>query len=481
MADPKTGDWHWKLIRKLGFPKRLFGEIIRPGTVLSESLLPKIVETIGYSCKVTVPCTYDASSLFVALPSKEEDSIIIRADDYASIGMEISEADCSEKSRKYEFTNEAGYQYYKIVMGVGLLKQVQAVLAPDISLAEISSLAVRSKIHSVVDVFDRRFHLTENVAEEIASACREVGEEVPKTVGDYGAVIYRSLARAFSKAVSEVEERTGKRGSCVHVLGMAQEAHYLNQMIAEETQKSVTAGPKDTRAVGNAVVQMMANGVFSDLSEARECIGKSFYIRYFTPHKRESVSEKQVLRSYNTAEMAIRCAKLLSGHKDYDFAMNQVLLEISKVVHPDMLTGVYNRNAMNAKISELNEKQVSVGVLYADVNGLKRVNDELGHIAGDALIKRAAGVLMQVFDRQYVFRAGGDEFVIIMGDVEREAFLEKVTGLEEILKRAKEFSMAVGYRFTETAERLDQTVREADEAMYANKQRYYREHRLKPR
>ena len=115
------------------------------------------------------------------------------------------------------------------------------------------------------------------------------------------------------------------------------------------------------------------------------------------------------------------------------------------------------------------------------MNGLKRINDEQGHIAGDALIKRAAGILTKVFTPSCVFRAGGDEFVIIVDDIEQESFFEEVRKMKDILAKENGIAIAVGYKWAESAMNLNETVKKADEAMYENKQRFYRENHLKPR
>ena len=84
----------------------------------------------------------------------------------------------------------------------------------------------------------------------------------------------------------------------------------------------------------------------------------------------------------------------------------------------DLLTGAFNRNAMNSRIDSLaNDKDAAthpLGVIFADLNGLKRVNDTKGHEAGDILLKNAALLLQAVFVGYEIYRAGGDEFFILL-------------------------------------------------------------------
>lgn len=82
----------------------------------------------------------------------------------------------------------------------------------------------------------------------------------------------------------------------------------------------------------------------------------------------------------------------------------------------DILTGTYNRYSFEEKIKELNyEKYLPLGIIMGDVNGLKLVNDTLGHLEGDKLLKNISNILKHICDLQgYVFRWGGDEFIILL-------------------------------------------------------------------
>ena len=79
----------------------------------------------------------------------------------------------------------------------------------------------------------------------------------------------------------------------------------------------------------------------------------------------------------------------------------------------DLLTGVLNRNEMNNRVMQLSlddrEGRENIGIIFADLNGLKQMNDNSGHSAGDKLIKDAAKILKTVFGQKEIYRAGGDE------------------------------------------------------------------------
>ena len=157
---------------------------------------------------------------------------------------------------------------------------------------------------------------------------------------------------------------------------------------------------------------------------------------------------------------------------------NYLLLDRLKVLSSrDMLTGVLNRNEMNNVVEDLGNGTLgrgkSVGIAFADLNGLKEVNDTGGHNAGDALLKDAARALCEVFDADQVFRAGGDEFTIIAVGVTESELLEKVADVKEVAKRYDNVSFAVGTSFDADSMNVREALRIADERMYEDKRAYY--------
>ena len=142
----------------------------------------------------------------------------------------------------------------------------------------------------------------------------------------------------------------------------------------------------------------------------------------------------------------------------------------------DMLTGVMNRNEMNNFVDSLalsGREDKSVGVIFCDLNGLKTVNDEQGHIAGDTLLKNAAAVLLEVFSSNEIFRAGGDEFSIIVTGVcqcDINRYIEKI---RESSEKHAGVSFALGGYVVENSRDIRIALRKADEAMYVDKNLYY--------
>lgn len=145
----------------------------------------------------------------------------------------------------------------------------------------------------------------------------------------------------------------------------------------------------------------------------------------------------------------------------------------------DMLTGVMNRNEMNNYVDRLagdKDGRGGVGVLFADLNGLKAVNDSGGHVEGDRLLKDAAAALREVFDTHHIFRAGGDEFVAIVTDITEDGLRAKADKLREGSAKYKDLVFAIGYAFEKERADVRSALRTADERMYEDKKHYYELH-----
>lgn len=145
---------------------------------------------------------------------------------------------------------------------------------------------------------------------------------------------------------------------------------------------------------------------------------------------------------------------------------------LEKLSYRDMLTGLYNRNRYIERLEAYKQVQdQQIGAIYIDLNGLKKVNDEQGHRAGDELIVRAAGTIAGIFAED-AYRVGGDEFVVILLDVSREDFARKT---EQLHRQMQENSVdaSIGGVWQASTENLEDLLRLADENMYREKKRYY--------
>lgn len=152
---------------------------------------------------------------------------------------------------------------------------------------------------------------------------------------------------------------------------------------------------------------------------------------------------------------------------------NELLTKLEKLSYMDSLTQLYNRNFYNSYIDEFkNNGKNKVGIIFADVNGLKKANDNFGHELGDKLIKWSAKFLRNSLDG-LIFRIGGDEFVCILENIEQQAFNSLLDKLYEEIENYGDVHISIGNAWQEDYTNIEELIAKADEDMYAKKQEYY--------
>lgn len=155
-----------------------------------------------------------------------------------------------------------------------------------------------------------------------------------------------------------------------------------------------------------------------------------------------------------------------------------LLAKLNELSYHDQLTGALNRNALAEYYGPL--PMASVGVIYCDITGLKRVNDSMGHEAGDRMICHCYDVIQRSVNTKLVYRSGGDEFIAICPEADKDQFQACVQRLRQEV-RQDEYHMAIGYVWSnEQPLDLENLITQADQVMYEDKRDYYRKNRRRP-
>ena len=147
----------------------------------------------------------------------------------------------------------------------------------------------------------------------------------------------------------------------------------------------------------------------------------------------------------------------------------------------DELTGIYNRRAYEESLNRIRKEvpsEKTIVVTIFDVNGLKEVNDNCGHTAGDELLKGAASTIQSVYGSYgKCYRTGGDEFVAILEEpIEKLSVLKE--NFEEMIakwygKQVSELNISYGTALSEEVCSIDEQIILADQRMYLDKKAYY--------
>jgi diguanylate cyclase (GGDEF)-like protein len=143
----------------------------------------------------------------------------------------------------------------------------------------------------------------------------------------------------------------------------------------------------------------------------------------------------------------------------------------------DVLTKLYNRSFYVDELNRLERKgPFPVTIIMLDLDNLKVVNDQLGHAAGDTLLRRAGEVLTKAVDLpNCAARIGGDEFALLLPGVDAEGGLAMMENIEKLIVLNNQFysastlSMSAGMATSVPGERLEVVVKRADLEMYRDK------------
>lgn len=283
LVSAKTQDWDWELLDQLDIPRKIFGKIEPPKTLVGK-LSDRMAEAVGFQTDVVLPATHDTGSAVMAVPTTDDESIYLSSGTWSLMGIERLIPDCTEKSRKHNFTNEGGYhfryRYLKNIMGMWMMQSLRKEFKHAYTFEELYELAhIGRYFTSTVDVNDESFLAPESMIQAVQDYCEKTGQEKPETECELLYCIYHSLANCYARTVAEIEEVTGKKFEKIHVVGGGCQDRFLNRMLADETGKEVYAGPVEATAIGNLMAQMLRDKVFADLTEARKMVAKSFDVK----------------------------------------------------------------------------------------------------------------------------------------------------------------------------------------------------------
>lgn len=144
---------------------------------------------------------------------------------------------------------------------------------------------------------------------------------------------------------------------------------------------------------------------------------------------------------------------------------------LTKKSYQDPLTGLNNRLAYDEMLEHLRGKEFPVGVGFLDINGLKWINDTLGHDMGNKVIQKICTILNEHIEQQYIYRISGDEFVMIWPDVDYKVFMSAAKKLEAALFDEKNIA-SFGFVWGKE-EDTGIAVRKAEKAMQTAKNKFY--------
>ena len=148
----------------------------------------------------------------------------------------------------------------------------------------------------------------------------------------------------------------------------------------------------------------------------------------------------------------------------------------------DGVSGLKNRHAFDLKIKDIESRGQfrPIGIIFADVNALKFMNDHYGHDMGDILIRKCAFLLASYFGNENCYRVSGDEFIVLVDDFLNEEFgdlfVNDVETFHHIIHKKNIPPISLGWYYVASNIKISEAIRIAEERMRSNKKVFYKEY-----
>jgi rhamnulokinase len=177
------------------------------------------------------------------------------------------------------------FRILKNIAGLWILQQCRRAWSKsrDYSYPELVAMAETAGCESVIDPDAPAFFNPADMPRAVAGSCRETGQPVPETTGDFVRVVLRSLALAHRYTLEELLEVSPFQIKRVHIVGGGAQNALLCRFTAGATGLPVHAGPVEATAAGNLLVQAVAAGEVRSLKELREIVRRSFEVVLYEP------------------------------------------------------------------------------------------------------------------------------------------------------------------------------------------------------
>jgi rhamnulokinase len=312
LIDSNTRKWSWELIDAFGLPRKIFPEIVEPGTILG-TLLPSIAEQTGLSKNIPViaGASHDTASAVVSVPAYESSFAngaswaFLSSGTWSLMGIELKQSLLSAQAMEYNFTNEGGVEktthFLKNIIGLWPIQECRRYWqekSNEYSYPELVSMAMENGFaRAWVDLSDPRFLKAGEMPEKIIAYLKETGQTAKSDTGFIIRVVLESLAFSYRNTLNEIELVTGKKINKLHAVGGGIQNELLSQLTADAIGREVIAGPIEGTIIGNIGVQAITAKVVKNLNDWRMIVSNSFDVKIYEPQNLNYFNESE--KKYN--------------------------------------------------------------------------------------------------------------------------------------------------------------------------------------
>ncbi len=292
MLNPVTGDWDYDLFRQFGIPEKLFQTPVECGT---------FSQNTANGTPLCIVAGHDTQCAVAAIPVAEDkgDIAFVSCGTWSLLGTELDAPILTAESCERELSNELGangkINYLQNIIGLWLIQESRREYrrqGAEYSYADLEREALKAEaFRSFIDPNHPIFVAPGDIPGRIRRYCEATNQPIPNTVGEVMRCIYESLALTYRHALEQLSITTHRNFTAFHVLGGGAKDGLLCQMTADAIGIEVIAGPVEATALGNIIIQLIANGTMSSFEEGRALVANTQKILRYLPRPDEAVDD----------------------------------------------------------------------------------------------------------------------------------------------------------------------------------------------
>lgn len=301
LIDVKSKKWSSELFDKFDLPQHILPEIIEPG-----QLVGKIKKELNVpELDVYSVCEHDTASAVVSIPSTKK-FLFVSCGTWSLVGTELKNATVNSKAQQYNLTNESGFEgtttFLKNLTGLWIIQEMRRNLdemGEKYSFSEMAQMASTAQPFTcLIDTDFEGFMNPGNMFERITEYAKQTKQTIPQTYGEFFRCVYESLAMKYKYTFLEISDAANMEFDSVNIVGGGANVQILCQMVADAANLQVSAEPAEATGMGNILVQLIAQGIFKDLAEAREWLMTSTKVNLYFPDSKAAVDWDNQFSNY---------------------------------------------------------------------------------------------------------------------------------------------------------------------------------------
>ncbi len=295
MYNQRERKWEKKILDMLGVPPHIFSEAVLPGTRIGKVRKSVCAELGAPSLPVIVPATHDTASAEAGIPVKDVDRgwAWLSMGTWIVSGMKTAHPILDTGALHGGFGNEGDSEgrsfLARNLTGLWIAQQCRDKWMRDagrkITWEEIVAASEQARTFGAfIDVDDPGFGQVQvDMPGLVGEYCTKTGQRAPRGMAEVARSVYESLVMKFRRSFEEMMRLTGKRIELLHLVGGGSNHRLLCQWTSDCMRVPVIAGPSETTAVGNLLMQLKGTGEIHSLEEGRDIAIRSSRLKYYEP------------------------------------------------------------------------------------------------------------------------------------------------------------------------------------------------------